>query len=67
VRRTIQRSFAAVTGPRGRWAALGVWILLGIGGYVAHAHLGDVTAAGQASFLPSHSESTRAVAALQRG
>ncbi len=61
-----QRSVAAVTGPRGRWAALVAWVALGLAGYFAHAHLGDVTAAGQSSFLPSNSESTRVVDALQR-
>jgi putative drug exporter of the RND superfamily len=65
VRRTLQRSVAAVTRPRGRWAALGVWVALGFAGFLAHAHLGDVTAAGQSSFLPANSESTRVVNALQ--
>jgi putative drug exporter of the RND superfamily len=67
VRRTLQRSVAAATGPRGRWAVPLAWIALAVGGFLAHAHLGDVTAAGQASFLPSNSESTRVVDALQRG
>jgi RND superfamily putative drug exporter len=40
-----------ITGPRGRWGAVAVWLLLG--------------AAGQSSFLPADSESTRAVDALQ--
>jgi RND superfamily putative drug exporter len=40
-----------ITGPRGRWVAVAVWLLLG--------------AAGQSSFLPADSESTRAVDALQ--
>jgi putative drug exporter of the RND superfamily len=62
----LQRSVAAVTGARGRWVALGAWVALGLAGYFAHAHLGDVTAAGQSSFLPSNSESTRVVNALQR-
>jgi putative drug exporter of the RND superfamily len=42
-----------------------VWLLLGAAGFVAHAHIDDVTAAGQSSFLPADSESTRAVKALQ--
>lgn len=46
--------------------AVGVWVLLGIAGILGHAHLGDVTAAGQSSFLPSNSESTRVVEVLQR-
>lgn len=64
--RTIKRLAAALSGPRGRWLAIGVWIPLGIAGLFAHAHLGDVTAAGQSSYLPSNSESTRVVDALQR-
>ena len=54
-----------ITGPRGRWVAVAVWLLLGAAGLLAHAHLDDVTAAGQSSFLPADSESTRAVEALQ--
>ena len=54
-----------ITGPRGRWVAVAVWLLLGAAGLVAHAHIDDVTAAGQSSFLPADSESTRALAALQ--
>jgi putative drug exporter of the RND superfamily len=54
-----------ITGPRGRWATVAVWLLLGAAGLVAHAHIDDVTAAGQASFLPADAESTRAVKALQ--
>jgi putative drug exporter of the RND superfamily len=54
-----------ITGPRGRWVAVAVWLLIGGAGLLAHAHIDDVTAAGQSSFLPADSESTRAVAALQ--
>ncbi len=54
-----------ITGPRGRWVAVAVWLLLGVAGLLAHAHIDDVTAAGQSSFLPADSESTRALAALQ--
>ncbi len=56
---------AAVTGPRGRWVTIGVWVLLGIAGFVARGQIGEVTAAGQNSYLPAHAESTRAVDALQ--
>jgi RND superfamily putative drug exporter len=66
VTRTIERLAGGVTGPRGRWAAIGAWVLLGIGGFVAHAHLGDVTTVGQSSFLPRKSGSTRVVDAMQR-
>jgi RND superfamily putative drug exporter len=45
--------------------AVVVWLLLGAAGLVAHAHIDDVTAAGQSSFLPADAESTRAVKALQ--
>jgi RND superfamily putative drug exporter len=54
-----------ITGPRGRWVAVAVWLLLGAAGLLAHAHIDDVTAAGQSSFLPADSESARALAALQ--
>ncbi len=64
--RTIQRSVAAVTGPRGRRLTIAAWALLGLAGLFAHARIGGVTAAGQTSFLPSNSESTRVVDALQR-
>ncbi|HEU5106518.1 MAG TPA: MMPL family transporter [Solirubrobacterales bacterium] len=53
-----------ITGPRGRWVAVAVWLLIGAGGLLAHAHIDDVTAAGQSSFLPADSESTRSLAAL---
>jgi putative drug exporter of the RND superfamily len=62
----VKRLAAAVTGPRGRWGAIGAWVLLGIGGFFAHAHLGSVTTAGQSSFLPRSSGSTRVVDELQR-
>jgi RND superfamily putative drug exporter len=57
---------SAVTGPRGRWVTAGVWLLLGLAGLLARLHIGDVTAAGQSSFLPANAESTRALDALQR-
>jgi len=57
---------ASVTGPRGRWVTVGVWIALGIAGIFARGHIGEVTAAGQSSFLPANAESTRAVNVLQR-
>jgi RND superfamily putative drug exporter len=53
------------TGSRGRWLAVAIWLLIGAAGLVAHSHIDDVTAAGQSSFLPEDSESTRALAALQ--
>jgi putative drug exporter of the RND superfamily len=54
-----------ITGPRGRWVAVAVWLLIGAAGLLAHAHIDDVTAAGQSSFLPADSESTRAIEAMQ--
>ncbi|HEX6154216.1 MAG TPA: MMPL family transporter [Solirubrobacterales bacterium] len=54
-----------ISGPRGRWVAVAVWVLIGAAGLLAHAHIDDVTAAGQSSFLPADSESTRAIEALQ--
>jgi putative drug exporter of the RND superfamily len=55
---------AAVTGPRGRWVTIAVWVALGIGGYVGRSHIGEVTAAGQSSFLPKGAESIRAIEAI---
>jgi RND superfamily putative drug exporter len=55
-----------ITGRRGRWVTVAIWLLIGGAGLLAHAHIDDVTAAGQSSFLPANSESTRAIDALQR-
>jgi putative drug exporter of the RND superfamily len=55
---------AAVTGRRGRWVTIAVWVALAVGGYVCRSHIGDVTAAGQSSFLPKGAESTEALQAL---
>jgi RND superfamily putative drug exporter len=55
---------AAVTGPRGRWVTIAVWIALAIGGYVGRSHLGSVSAAGQSSFLPKGAESIQALEVL---
>ena len=63
----IARLAAAVTGRRGRWLTIAAWLAIGIAGYLAHARIGDVTAAGQASFLPADAESTRALATLRGG
>jgi putative drug exporter of the RND superfamily len=60
----LRRLGGAVTGPRGRWVALITWLALAAAGLLAHRHIDDVTAAGQASFLPADAESTRAVEAL---
>jgi putative drug exporter of the RND superfamily len=54
-----------ITGRRGRWVTVAIWLLIGAAGLLAHAHIDDVTAAGQSSFLPADSESTRALDALQ--
>jgi RND superfamily putative drug exporter len=54
-----------VTGSRGRWVTIAVWLLIGVAGLLAHARIDDVTAAGQGSFLPANAESTRALAALR--
>jgi RND superfamily putative drug exporter len=61
----IARVAGAVTGPRGRWLTIAVWLALGIAGLLARSHIDDVTAAGQSSFLPRDAESTRALEALQ--
>jgi RND superfamily putative drug exporter len=55
-----------VTGSRGRWVTIAVWIALAVGGFAARTQIGEVTAAGQASYLPSHAESTQALGVLQR-
>lgn len=60
----IARLAAAVTGPRGRWVTIAAWVAIGIGGYVARSHIGEVTAAGQSSFLPKGAESIHAIEVL---
>ncbi|HEY2053109.1 MAG TPA: MMPL family transporter [Solirubrobacterales bacterium] len=60
------RLAASVTGPRGRWVTIAIWVALGIGGYVGRSHIGGVTAAGQSSFLPKGAESIEAIEALDR-
>jgi RND superfamily putative drug exporter len=55
---------AAVTGPRGRWVTIAAWVAIGVGGYVARSHIGEVTAAGQSSFLPKGAESIQAIEVL---
>ncbi len=62
----IGRLIAVVTGPRGRWVTVAVWLALGIAGLLGRTQIGEVTAAGQASYLPAHAQSTRAVDLLQR-
>lgn len=60
------RRFAdAVTGRRGRWLVIAVWLAIGIAGFIGRSQIDDVTAAGQSSFLPKNSESTRALDVLQ--
>jgi putative drug exporter of the RND superfamily len=61
----IGRFAAAVTGPRGRWVTIAVWLAIGVGGFLGRAHIDDVTAAGQSSFLPKNAESTRALDVLE--
>ncbi len=63
---TIERLATAVTGRRGRWVTIGTWVVLGVAGLLARGHIGEVTAAGQSSFLPANAESTRALDVLQR-
>jgi RND superfamily putative drug exporter len=45
--------------------AIAVWVAIGVAGLFAHSRIGEVTAAGQSSFLPSNAESTRAIDALE--
>src|ERR1700729_592402 len=63
--RLFARLVSAVTGPRGRWVTIAVWVVLAAAGVVLHGRLGEVTAAGQSSFLPAHSQSTRVVSLLK--
>ncbi len=53
-----------VTGRRGRFVVILVWVVAAAVGLEGYRRLGDVTAAGQASFLPRKSQSTRTVATL---
>jgi RND superfamily putative drug exporter len=62
----IRRLASAVTGPRGRWLTIAVWLAIGVAGLLAHSKLGGATAAGQSSFLPANAESTRALDSLER-
>jgi RND superfamily putative drug exporter len=62
----VRRLAASVTGPRGRWVTVAVWVALGIAGFVGRAHIDDVTAAGQSSYLPAHAESTQVADLMQR-
>jgi RND superfamily putative drug exporter len=62
----VQRLAASVTGPRGRWVTIAVWIALGIAGFIGRTQIDDVTAAGQSSYLPAHAESTQVVDLMQR-
>ena len=54
-----------MTGPRGRWIAIAIWVPLAIAGAILHSQLGQVTATGQSSFLPAHAESTRVMKLLE--
>ena len=63
--RTFAEVVTAVTGPRGRWVTIAIWVVLGAVGVVLHGRLGDVAAPGQTSFLPAHSQSTRVVSQLK--
>jgi putative drug exporter of the RND superfamily len=62
----VQRLAASVTGPRGRWVTVAVWVALGVAGFVARTQIDDVTAAGQSSYLPAHAESTQVADLMQR-
>ncbi len=53
-----------VTSRRGRLVVIAAWIPIAVVGLILHAKINDVTAAGQRSFLPSDSESTRVVEIL---
>jgi putative drug exporter of the RND superfamily len=62
----IARFTGAVTGPHGRWITIAIWAGLAVAGLLARTQIGDVTAAGQSSYLPANAQSTRVVEALQR-
>jgi putative drug exporter of the RND superfamily len=63
----IARLAAAVTGPRGRWVTIAAWVALAVGGWLGRSHIGEVTAAGQSTFLPKGAESIRALEQLDGG
>ena len=50
-----------VTSRHGRLIVIAVWIPIAIVGFILHSKIDEVTAAGQRSFLPADSESTRVV------
>ena len=60
-----RRLAGAITGRRGRWVAIAIWVPLVIAGLIARAHIDDATSAGQSSFLPSGAESTQVADQLQ--
>ncbi len=64
--RALRRAAAAITGRRGRWVVIGLWIPLLIAGLIARSQIDQVTSAGQSSYLPTDAESTRVVNSLQR-
>ena len=57
---------AAVTGPRGCWLTIGIWLPARDRRADRRTQIGEVTAAGQSSYLPANAESTRVVGVLQR-
>jgi len=61
------RVVAWMTGRRGRLVVIGAWLVAAAAGYLGHARLPDVTQGGQTSFLPRHSDSTKATQALGQG
>ena len=63
--RTFEAVAEAVTGPRGRWVTIAVWLAIAAVGVAMHGRLGDVTVAGQTSFLPAHSQPTKVVSLLK--
>ncbi|UGS38852.1 MMPL family transporter [Capillimicrobium parvum] len=61
------RVVAWATGRRGRFVVIAAWLAAAVLGYMGHAKLPDVTQGGQTSFLPRHSNSTKATQALGQG
>lgn len=53
-----------VTSRHGRLIVIAAWIPIAIVGFILHGKIDEVTAAGQRSFLPNDSESTRVVELL---
>ena len=60
------RLASVVVECRGARVVIAVWLVASGVGFLLQVRLDDVTAAGQSSFLPAHSQSTRAFEGIKR-